>query len=127
MRIAVPVYHGRVAPVFDVSQKLTLFDVENSEIVRHQEEDFSAEYFPAKISLLISQAANVLICGAVSWPALRMIEGAGIRVIPNVSGSAEEVVEAFVAGRLPQPDFMMPGCCGRRRRRRGQRRSRRHL
>ena len=65
---------------------------------------------------------NVLICGAISMPLETMLVSAGVRVIPHTCGTVEEVLQAFASGRLTDETFLMPGCCGRRRRFRGHRR-----
>ena len=43
------------------------------------------------------------------------LASAGIEIIPQTCGEIEEVLDAYLAGRLRQGEFLMPGCCGRRR------------
>jgi hypothetical protein len=38
-----------------------------------------------------------------------MIEGAGIKTITGIAGEIEEVLAAFLADRLDEPYFYMPG------------------
>ncbi|MBN2126134.1 MAG: hypothetical protein JW821_17680 [Deltaproteobacteria bacterium] len=57
---------------------------------------------------------NILICGAISRPFARMLGAAGINVIPEISGLAEEVLEAYLQGTLFHGKFLMPGCRRRR-------------
>jgi predicted Fe-Mo cluster-binding NifX family protein len=52
---------------------------------------------------------DVLICSAVSKPFARLLEVAGIQVIPEISGKTEEVLDAYVKGDLIQGRFSMPG------------------
>jgi predicted Fe-Mo cluster-binding NifX family protein len=58
----------------------------------------------------------VLICGAISRPLEAMLLSAGVEVIPQTCGPVEEVLKAFMSGKLTEKAFLMPGCCGRRRR-----------
>ena len=50
-----------------------------------------------------------------------MVTAAGIQLIGFASGNVEELMHVFCSGRLPDPAFMMPGCCTGRRRFRGSR------
>jgi len=70
---------------------------------------------------LTQTGANVLVCGAISRPLELAIMAAGIEVIPQTCGEVETVLAAYTDGRLYQGDFLMPGCCGRRRRFQGGR------
>jgi predicted Fe-Mo cluster-binding NifX family protein len=81
----------------------------------------------ARAKLLAELGPRLLICGAVSWPLEAMLSSAGIRVIPNIRGSVDEVIAAFIAGRLTDPAFRLPGCCGRGGRRRARHRRREPL
>jgi predicted Fe-Mo cluster-binding NifX family protein len=56
----------------------------------------------------------VLICGAISQPLAWLLASHRIRIIPFVTGSIEDVVSRFLAGKLPDPQMTMPGCWGRR-------------
>lgn len=53
---------------------------------------------------------DVLICGAISRPLVDMITGSGIEVLPYVSGRIDEVLNAYMEGRLTEQRFSMPGC-----------------
>jgi len=52
----------------------------------------------------------VLLCGALSRPLDRMLTAAGIEIIPFLRGRADDVLNAYFAGRLLEPGFMLPGC-----------------
>jgi predicted Fe-Mo cluster-binding NifX family protein len=41
---------------------------------------------------------------------MMLCKSAGIRVIPWISGRLEEVLEAFLSGKLMDTKFLMPGC-----------------
>jgi len=40
----------------------------------------------------------------------------GIEIIPQTCGEVETVLAAFAAGCFSEEAFLMPGCCGERRR-----------
>ncbi|MBW7990941.1 MAG: hypothetical protein FVQ84_13125 [Planctomycetes bacterium] len=58
---------------------------------------------------------DVLICGAISQPLALMISGSGIEVLPDISGSIDEVLNAYLAGRLTEQRFSIQGCKARER------------
>jgi len=63
---------------------------------------------------------DVLICGAISRPLEMMLVSEGMQVIPHTCGPVEDVIRAYVSGRLTDQAYLMPGCCGQRRRTRAR-------
>ena len=116
MKLALAVWNGRISPVFDASRHLDVLAIDNGQVVsRHEYEIETSDPF-ARAKRLADLGVETLICGAVSRPLAEMIGARGIRVIPFVAGETEEVLAAFLAGKLPSPSMAMPGCCGRRMR-----------
>jgi predicted Fe-Mo cluster-binding NifX family protein len=119
MRVAVSTWSGRVSPVFDVAKHLLLVDLDG-EAQSGREEAAIVETEPvARAGRVAQLGVDVLICGAISVPLEAMLISAGVRVIPHTCGPVDEVLQAFAGGRLTDGAFLMPGCCGRRRRFRG--------
>jgi predicted Fe-Mo cluster-binding NifX family protein len=120
MRVAIPFWNDRVSPVFDASRRLVVVDVEDGlERARHQET--LQEEFPTRRARQLAQlGVNVLICGAISRPLATLLAASGITVIPWTAGPVDEVLAAYLAGRLPDPRWLMPGCGGKRRHRGGR-------
>jgi len=116
-RVAMPVWVERVAPVFDVSRKLLVVDVDSGKELSRTEQAIEETNEYRRASRLRDLGVDVLICGAISRGLAETIESGGIRVIPWVGGLIEEVFSAYLAGQLPDPRFTMPGCGGRRRQR----------
>jgi len=121
MRIAIPTWRGRISPVFDVAEHLLLVDAQDDREIRREEATVEPSNLVAKIKRLTELGTNAVICGAISWPLEAMLGSAGIRVIPYTCGPVEDVLRAFLSGQLTEQAFLMPGCCGRRRRFRGGR------
>ncbi|MEW6443771.1 MAG: NifB/NifX family molybdenum-iron cluster-binding protein [bacterium] len=116
MRVAIPHWHGRVSPVFDVATNLLLVDLEGEGKRRQAHVRLEADEPQARAWRLAETGTDVLICGAISWPLEMALVHAGIEVIPHTCGEVEHVLAAFLEGRLGQRPFLMPGCRGRRRR-----------
>jgi len=113
MRIAVAIWSGRISPVFDVARQLLLVTVEDG-VVAGQEEKLLDGVDPVKqVQQLLELKPDVLICGAISRPLVSMLMAGGIRLFPFSAGTTEEVLAAYLAGRLPHADLAMPGCCCR--------------
>jgi predicted Fe-Mo cluster-binding NifX family protein len=122
VRIAVPDWKGRVSPVFDVARQLLTVDLDGTRELRRNTESLAQTLPPLRADELVRRGVAVLLCGGISVPLLRMLEARGIRVIPGVSGDVEQVLRGYLAGRLADRSFAMPGWLGPGgRRRRGGR------
>jgi predicted Fe-Mo cluster-binding NifX family protein len=119
MKVGIPTWDGRVSPVLDVARRLLVVDVEGSSEISRSEADLAGTHPAPRVEQIRSLGVEVLICGAVSWPLEAVLASAGVRVIPQTCGLVEDVLRAFLAGQLLDESFLMPGCCGRRRRFRG--------
>ena len=124
MKVAVPVLRNRVSPAFDWCRHLTLIDVGADGTPAAREQVSITEVQPyRRPDRLTELGVDVLLCGGISPPLAQLVESHGVRVVPGVAGEVDTVVTEFLAGRLPDPRFMMPGrrCRGGgRRRRRGR-------
>jgi predicted Fe-Mo cluster-binding NifX family protein len=119
MRLAIPVWNGRVSPVFDTAAQVLVVDVEQAS-ERSRREAALTESLPTwRVRRLVDLGVEVLICGAVSRPLAALLAGAGIRIVPWTAGPVEDVLRAYLGGELPHPQWMMPGCACRPRGRRG--------
>ena len=119
MTIAIPVWGDRVSPVFDAATTVRVVSVRDGREVERRDVPLSNPLIGARAARLLSLGADVLICGAISNPQALVVRGAGVRVVPWVSGDADEVLAAYLAGRRIEEQFALPGRGRRRRRWRG--------
>lgn len=117
MRIAVPVWNGRVSPVFDTARRMMVTDVENGRRILNSEVQLGGVMPHERMRSVVGLGATVLICGGISPELAAMLGSAGVRVIPGMSGDVDEILDAFVSGRIQSPTYFMPGWRGWRRRR----------
>ena len=103
--------------MFDVAGTIWLVEVDAGRVGSRKALAVPDETPPGRVAALSAAGVDVVICGAVSWPLQAALSGAGIRVIPQICGDIERVLAAFAQGVLDRGDFLMPGCCGRRRQR----------
>lgn len=106
--------------MLDVATHLLLVDVERDEEIGRRNVDIEGILLTTKARQILAFGVETLICGAVSRPLEAMLASAGVRVIPQMCGAVEDVLRAFLCGRLTDEAFLMPGCCGRHRWRRGR-------
>jgi predicted Fe-Mo cluster-binding NifX family protein len=114
MRIAIPVWRDRVSPVFDVAGSLRLVDLEDGAPLQRSHANLQEDDLGARVRKLSDLGVDVLICGAISRPLETMLAAAGVKVIAQICGGVEEVLDAYRTGGLGDLAFAMPGCCGRR-------------
>ncbi len=113
-KIAFSSWNSRVAPVFDVAGRICLVETEEGRILSETTDTLPAEEPVEKVRQLTRLRVNTLVCGAISRFLHDLVRSSGITVVPFVAGDLQEVIHAWIEGRLGD-SFAMPGCCGRRR------------
>jgi predicted Fe-Mo cluster-binding NifX family protein len=122
IKVAVSEYEGRIAPVFDCCQCLSIFSqrADGHELIGI--EHWSSLPRMARAGRLKALGIDCVLCGGISCDMERHIVSEGIRLIPWLAGEVNEVMAAFREGRLEDPRFAMPGRIGCRRRQEARRR-----
>jgi predicted Fe-Mo cluster-binding NifX family protein len=118
MKIAVPIWQGRVSPVFDVAGQLLAVEwTDGQEVARavHPMPETSPE---DRLTLLQSLGVETLVCAGISQSLEMLLADSGVHVIARVCGDVEDVLVAFVAGHIGDKRFAMPGCSEMQRRQR---------
>jgi len=110
MTVAFAVWEDRISPVFDASGTLLLAEIEAGQVTGRRQEPIRGNLPIEKVVRLKALGVQTLICGAVSRPLADMIAAEGIRLVPFVAGTVDEVIAAYARGLLPGPAFAMPGC-----------------
>ena len=112
MRLAVPVWTGRVSPVFDVARTLLIVEVIGGEATFTEEHSVEGR---DRVSVLSQLGVDVLMCAAVSQELEERLLAAGVELVMEIRGEVDDVLRAYLDGSLAQPRFSMPGCHSRRR------------
>jgi predicted Fe-Mo cluster-binding NifX family protein len=113
MRLAVPIWDGRVSPVLDVARRVLLVEVIGGEATFQREHVLD---HPDPVSALAELGVDVLVCGALSHELEERLLATGIEVVAEVRGEVQEVVRAYLDGAPMRRGLAMPGCHTRRRR-----------
>lgn len=110
MKIALPVCGNRVATVFDAADELLMVESGPDAESEQTRMRWHADSAIARIAQLKESGVQILICGALSRPLEHILSAAGIRVIPFIRGTDNEILNAFRNGTLTERQFYLPGC-----------------
>lgn len=116
MIVAMPIAEGRIAPLFDVARRLLVIECQRTQEIRRREIQIERTTVLGRLQILSGNGVEVLICEAVSAALETLVVAEGIKVIHHICGPVDAVLEAYVAGRLAEDTFVMPGCADDRRR-----------
>jgi len=131
MKLAIPIWEGRVSSVFDFAHEVLLVELMGNRESGRDQVILSGQG-PARILSLRRLGVDTLICGAISRPLASWTSVYGVRLFPYVTGVVEDVIKAFKNGQLGSEQFVLPGswqglrmgsrhCCDRRGRNYGPR------
>lgn len=100
MRIAVTYDNGEVFQHFGHTVKFKVYDAADGQIIKSEIIDTNGQGHGALVGLLFNSSIDCLICGGIGGGAQKALAEAGIKLYGGVSGSADEAVRAFLAGKL---------------------------
>jgi predicted Fe-Mo cluster-binding NifX family protein len=110
-KAAFATWNDRIAPVFDVARSIQLVETEAGQIVNQTQTSLTGEMPNLKVSRLAELEVGTLVCGAISRSLEAMLTAYGIQVIPFVAGNLQEVIQAWMGGKLAgSAVYAMPGC-----------------
>jgi len=108
--LAIPVWNDHVSTTFDFAGRLLVVEADGEREVSRREVALGDESAERKARRIRDLAVQVVLCGAISQPLSRAVSQAGIQVIPYVAGEVDNVLAAYLCGRLAEPRFLQPGC-----------------
>ena len=115
MIVAIPTYENRVSPVMDTAANLMVIELEG-DLEKSRTVIAIPALHPVRVVRFIAdRGIDVLICGAISNMFAAMLTSSGVKIIPWVRGTIDEIITAFVNNTLDQPEFFLPGCMRRMR------------
>ena len=100
MRISVNYDNGQIFQHFGRTKLFKLYDVEDGKIINTKLLIGAAEGHGALSKQLKENHVDVAICGGLGTGMLNALETAGIEVCANVSGNADDAVNAYLNGTL---------------------------
>ncbi|MCF7918444.1 MAG: hypothetical protein K9N06_00840 [Candidatus Cloacimonetes bacterium] len=110
MIVAVTEWKGRISPVFDEAMLARLYETCEGEAYLIKEIELKTMFFGSRVSQLLEEKVETLICGAISANIEHQAQLGGINVISFVSGNIEEIIKIYARGEWNKSEFAMPGC-----------------
>ena len=110
MRMAIPIWEDKISPVLDTALRLLIVEVDgrsesSRSVISLEEQDLMRRCLRIK-----GLGVDIIICSAISQPFLKMLKAGGIEIIPEISGTPEDVLQAYMKGNLFSPKYMAPWC-----------------
>lgn len=100
MKVAVTYENGNVFPHFGHTEQFKVYEIEEGKVSEVQVVQTNGSGHGALAGMLKTLQVDTLICGGIGVGAQTALAEAGIRLYGGVSGSADEAVEALLAGNL---------------------------
>ena len=111
MKIAVPIWQDNVSGVLDFANRLLLVEMENGAETGRSEIVLPEQSGPERAANIRQLGVGVVICGAISKSLACALSSSGIKVLPFVTGSTEQILTAYKESELNLPQYAMPVGC----------------
>ena len=100
MRIAVTYENEMVGQHFGRTEHFKIYDIENGAVKSSQVIDTNGTGHGALAGFLKAADVETLICGGIGMGARNALEEVGIKLLPGVTGIADDAVKNYLAGNL---------------------------
>lgn len=100
MKIAVTYENGNVFPHFGHTEQFKIYEIGEGKIIDSKVIDTNGSGHGALAGMLSELKIDTLICGGIGAGAQNALAEAGIKLYGGVSGSADDAVNALLAGTL---------------------------
>lgn len=100
MKLAVTYSNGNIFQHFGKTSQFKVYDIEDNKIVKSEVISTNGQGHGALAGILRRLKVDTLICGGIGGGAQNALASAGIALYGGVSGSADEAVDALLAGNL---------------------------
>lgn len=102
MKVAVTYENGEVFQHFGRTPAFKVYEISDGKVISSEVIDTNGTGHGALAGFLENIGAEVMICGGIGGGAIAAMSEAGIKVYAGASGSADDAVNAYVAGTLPE-------------------------
>lgn len=109
MKIAVPQWQNRVSPVLDEAGTFTVMEISEEGKQKRLEISLSSIDLPERMTFLYRFGVDGVICGAVSQSLKNILDSLHIEVISHICGEIDDILDAFVRGKLEESEYFQPG------------------
>ncbi|MDX9703969.1 MAG: NifB/NifX family molybdenum-iron cluster-binding protein [Candidatus Auribacterota bacterium] len=109
MKLALSIWENKLANVFDFAHDLLIIELNNDIETDRTNISLDNSGGLERVAILQRYGVDVLICGAISQSLAYMILGSGIKLIPFINGTEEQIVQAYKTGQLSVSNYLLPG------------------
>jgi predicted Fe-Mo cluster-binding NifX family protein len=100
MLVAIPLLESRVSPRCLFAEIMIVVQIEDGEVVSRDEHLIGGLSDDELLDELVELKVDTLICGGVTREFIEDADMCGIRVINNVAGELDKIMEALKEGRM---------------------------
>lgn len=100
IRVAMPRFQEEIAPCFEYSATIAIFDIKDGNIVDQTDFSLQSNRVFDRLRLLKDQQVNTLICGGIQDRFEQMVQASGIETVSWVSGHVETILQQYLDGKL---------------------------
>jgi len=109
MKIAIAAWKGKISPVFDSTAHILVANVEGNKVTNKELISLECMTHYQRVELLDRLDIRTLICGGITRPLLENIRGKGIKIIPNICGDVDKILNAICDKKDVKTLFSVPG------------------
>jgi predicted Fe-Mo cluster-binding NifX family protein len=103
-KILLPIIHNDLAPRFDLATKVMLVSVTRETSVMGKIEEKTVVIDPPSpegmCRLAVNEGVHTIICAGIEQEYLDFLEWKGIKVMDDICGPVEAILESFLGGHL---------------------------
>lgn len=100
MKVAVAYENEQVFQHFGQSKEFKIYDVEEGRVVSSEVVSTGGKGHGSLAGFLKEKGVETLICGGIGGGAKTALAEAEIKILPGVTGNADQQVEHLLAGKL---------------------------
>ena len=100
MRVAIPLYGNRVSPRFAFSERTLIADIGGGRVAKQEIIHTGRMEDRQRVEQLSGLGIDVFVCGAADPVFLAEAGSLDIRIIPDVAGESDEVLDLLMQGHL---------------------------
>lgn len=109
MKIAIPCRHNLVSPVLEEATEFIIVELENGQYEDETRINLNGKSPVSKLQYLVDTGVEMILCGAVSNGYINSITAKGLEVVAWLKGDVDEILRAYISGKLNGDRFRMPG------------------
>ena len=109
MIIAAASFNENMSVALDFADTLTVFNIRENKIPDKKTVQLKSQMPTARALEIKNLNIDLLICGCISRRSFEILSQSGIEIISHITGNVDDVINAYLNGKLNNQEFFMPG------------------